>query len=208
MIDKTGSIDKIMEAAIVEFAVCGYDGARIDRIANKADINKAMIYYHFKGKEALYCHILTTVAETIYSGIMGLVNENLSPDKNLENLVKGYSQYLTKFPENYLRIMIREIASGGKYFKKITVPRVIQPAMQMITELITRGQKQNLFSETNPVFTMLHVMGAIIFFNLIRITLKGESLHEIIFTDNYDTAYGENLLNILKRGIFRGDVHE
>ncbi len=205
MDEKQGSIEKIFEAAVIEFASYGYDGARIDRIAEKAEINKAMIYYHFKGKEALYCHILGTVAEGIYSGIAGLVDQKLSPDKNLENLVKGYASYLTEFPENYLRIMIREIASGGEYFKKITVPRLIEPVMQMITDLISQGQKQGVFSETNPVFSMIHVMGAIIFFNLIRITLKGEPLHKIIFTDNYKTTYGENLLSILKHGIFRGE---
>ena len=130
--DKTGSIEKIIEAAIIEFATYGYDGARIDRIADEAEINKAMIYYHFKGKEALYCHILITVVDGIYSNVMRLVDERLPPDRNLENLVRGYARYLNDFPENYLRIMIREIASGGKYFKKITVPRLIQPVMEMV----------------------------------------------------------------------------
>ncbi len=36
---------------MTEFADNGFHGARIDSIARKAKVNKAMIYYHFKGKE-------------------------------------------------------------------------------------------------------------------------------------------------------------
>ena len=46
--------DKILDTARDEFAQSGLDGARVDRIAERAGVNKAMIYYHFKSKEDLY----------------------------------------------------------------------------------------------------------------------------------------------------------
>lgn len=46
--------EKILDASLREFAERGFDGARIDRIAANADVNKALIYYHFKNKEELY----------------------------------------------------------------------------------------------------------------------------------------------------------
>ena len=42
----------------VEFAARGFDGAKVDRIAARARVNKAMLYYHFKNKAALYREIL------------------------------------------------------------------------------------------------------------------------------------------------------
>ena len=42
------SPDAILAAAALEFAERGFAGARVDRIARRARVNKAMLYYHFK----------------------------------------------------------------------------------------------------------------------------------------------------------------
>ena len=52
------SRDRVFAAAAAEFASRGYAGANVDRIARAARLNKAMIYYHFKSKAALYREIL------------------------------------------------------------------------------------------------------------------------------------------------------
>ena len=41
-----------------EFAARGFDGAGVDRIARRARVNKAMIYYHFGSKLSLYRAVL------------------------------------------------------------------------------------------------------------------------------------------------------
>ena len=52
------SPDQILAAAAREFADRGYAGAGVDRIARRARVNKAMLYYHFKSKRALYRRVL------------------------------------------------------------------------------------------------------------------------------------------------------
>ena len=52
------SRQRLFAAAAVEFAARGFAGASVDRIAAAARVNKAMIYYHFKSKAALYREIL------------------------------------------------------------------------------------------------------------------------------------------------------
>lgn len=44
----------ILEAALVEFSLRGLAGARVDRIAESAAVNKRMIYHHFGNKAGLY----------------------------------------------------------------------------------------------------------------------------------------------------------
>ena len=48
----------ILSAAIDEFASNGYAGARIDRIAARAEVNKRMIYHHFGGKRVVFEAVL------------------------------------------------------------------------------------------------------------------------------------------------------
>ena len=52
------SPEKILAAAAREFAQRGYAGARVDRIARLARVNKAMLYYHFGSKQELYRQLL------------------------------------------------------------------------------------------------------------------------------------------------------
>jgi len=56
---------RILEAATREFSSNGLAGARTERIAEAAGVNKALIYYYFQGKEALYTATLEFMAERV-----------------------------------------------------------------------------------------------------------------------------------------------
>ncbi|HNY29619.1 MAG TPA: DUF2087 domain-containing protein [Fibrobacteria bacterium] len=52
------SKNRILEAARAEFAERGFDGARVDTIAKRAEVNKALIYYYYKSKNELLQELL------------------------------------------------------------------------------------------------------------------------------------------------------
>lgn len=195
--------EKIFESAKIEFSLFGLAGARIDRIANRAKVNKAMIYYHYKGKEKLYEHILFFIVDGIYSTIKNYMPEASASVESLEALIRGYGEYIGKVDEDFIRIMIREIASGGKYFKKITVPRLIEPVSKLVIEVFKNGQRDGTVDSLNPQFTMIQIIGSIIFFNLMRITLKDTDIYKSIFSGNTVSDYLDNLMHIFKFGIFK-----
>src|ERR1043165_8319926 len=49
---------RILSAALKEFSAHGYAGARVDAIANRARINKRMLYHYFGDKQALFREVL------------------------------------------------------------------------------------------------------------------------------------------------------
>ncbi|EHQ89650.1 TetR/AcrR family transcriptional regulator [Desulfosporosinus youngiae] len=51
--ESLSTVEKILQAAEELFAERGFDGTSVNLIAEKADVNKAMIYYHFKDKNDL-----------------------------------------------------------------------------------------------------------------------------------------------------------
>src|SRR5262245_39924339 len=53
-----GTAAAIFAAAAEEFAANGFDAPGVDLIAARAAVNKAMIYYHFENKRALYIEVL------------------------------------------------------------------------------------------------------------------------------------------------------
>lgn len=54
---------RILEAARAEFSEKGFDGARVDSIAQRAEVNKALIYYYFKSKDELLQELLRDFLE-------------------------------------------------------------------------------------------------------------------------------------------------
>ncbi|HOW81875.1 MAG TPA: TetR/AcrR family transcriptional regulator [Spirochaetota bacterium] len=201
--DENPTLEKIFRGAVKEFSQYGFDGARIDRIAKNAKINKAMIYYHFKGKEALYEHVLTMVVSGIYNAVFRLVPEEPTSQSDLAHLIRGYASYIGTIDELHVKIMLREISSGGKYFKKITIPILLEPMMKRVTAMFARGQQTGLITDIDPAYTMIQLVGSVVFFNMLKITMKDAGPFEELFTGNYIERYTENLIKIYSQGIFK-----
>jgi len=55
----------VFRAAAQEFAERGYEAARVDRIAERARVNKAMLYYHYRSKQGLYTEVLRDMLRAV-----------------------------------------------------------------------------------------------------------------------------------------------
>ncbi|MCA1790094.1 MAG: TetR/AcrR family transcriptional regulator, partial [Thioalkalivibrio sp.] len=52
-------MQRILDAATEVFANQGLAGARMDEIAARAGVSKALIYYHIPDKESLYASVMS-----------------------------------------------------------------------------------------------------------------------------------------------------
>src|SRR5579884_3085152 len=73
----------ILKAAVEEFAREGVAGARTDAIARSAGVNKALLYYYFKDKEALYQAVLDEVFDGVRGAIHTALSQELPPRQRL-----------------------------------------------------------------------------------------------------------------------------
>ena len=199
--------EKVLAAAVEEFAALGYAGARVDAIAEKAQVNKAMIYYHFKSKEQLYERILEDITSNIFNHIQEAAVADGDPMDVLNSIISRYMTMLDGFDKSFFKIMMREIASGGEYFKKIAVPNLILPAFSIVSPLMKSATEEGRMRELNPLYTFLQIIGGIVFFNIIRIPLDGTDIGKLIFKDGYLDEYKENFFKILKNGLELKDVN-
>jgi TetR/AcrR family transcriptional regulator len=101
---------RILDAALHEFAAHGVAGARVDRIAKAAGVNKAMIYYHFDSKEELYHTILDEFFYDVISKIRREVGAESTLEARLRVLAEHYNEVFAK-DRTVLRLMLRELAN-------------------------------------------------------------------------------------------------
>ena len=193
--------EKIKKAAVREFALYGFEGARVDRIAQKAKINKAMIYYHYKGKENLYEAVLSDVLKTVFLRVTEKISDEKSPYEQMELIINEYIEFIKTVDQDFVKMMLRELSSGGKYFKKLMLPGVVLPMMKIVQEILSDGMKRSIFKEINPQYTFLQTIGSILFFNALRITLQDTDIGKLLFPEDAFDKFKINLLGILKTGI-------
>ncbi len=199
--EETSSDKKIKNAALREFAQYGLEGARVDRIAQKAKINKAMIYYHFKSKEDLYESLLTDFYSQIFPRIVEKIPRDVGPAEKLEAMVTYFVDLIRGLDQDFVRVMLWELSSGGKFFKKLMLPRVIIPMMGVVQELFNDGMQQGTFKKIVPHLTFIQILGSIVFTNAIRITLSDTDFGKMIFREDFFEEYKKNLLTVVKTGI-------
>lgn len=193
--------EKIINAAIDEFAESGYAGARVDSIAERGKINKAMIYYYFKSKEKLYERILTDITTGIYTQVKQAVVEGREPIEQLYSIISMYMDLLAGIDRRFMRIMMREIASGGEYFRKVAIPNLVVPVMSIVIPLFKAGVEKGEIRDLHPYMSFMQVIGGIVFFNIIRIPMQGSMLEGEIFRDNYYEEFKNNMFSILQKGL-------
>jgi TetR/AcrR family transcriptional regulator len=102
--------EKIRRAALAEFAELGLRGARIDRIAERAGVNKAMIYYHFKSKDDLYIDVV----RSFYRQIGERARESVMQADTLEQALSALARlHADEITENrqIVPLILREMAA-------------------------------------------------------------------------------------------------
>ena len=69
--------NRIINAAIQLFSQKGYDATRVSDIASAAHVNKALIYYYFKSKEAILDHMVHSLLDNAVSITLDFIQTNI-----------------------------------------------------------------------------------------------------------------------------------
>ena len=89
---------KILEAAEEVFHEKGFDGARMQEIADKASINKGLLHYYFKTKDSLFEAIFSIAFRKMLAQIQSILLLEIALDEKIDRIVDGYMSLLAKNP--------------------------------------------------------------------------------------------------------------
>lgn len=79
--------EKIMEAARTVFIRRGYDGARMQEIADEAGYNKSMLHYYYRDKDSLFHEVFIGVARQILPPLISVLEDDLELMDKLDKVV-------------------------------------------------------------------------------------------------------------------------
>ncbi|MEO6237846.1 MAG: TetR/AcrR family transcriptional regulator [Vicinamibacterales bacterium] len=156
------SRDRLFAAAAAEFASRGYAGANMDRIARAARLNKAMIYYHFKSKAALYREILRDMFDAVRRSVTGVAASDASPEDKVRAYVAAIVHEAQARP-HFPPIWLREIAEGAAHVDGVTLGYV-REVLGALGGIISQGVRAGRFQPTHPLLVQGGIIAPLMFF--------------------------------------------
>ncbi len=141
----------ILKAAVAEFAREGVAGARTDAIARSARVNKALLYYYFKDKEALYQAVLDDVFIGVRAAIHGALSQPLPPRQRLTAYVCAHFDYIASHPL-YPRIVHAEFLRAGRDPSRLqaVAKQYFRPIFAELSSLLREGEQSGDFRPRRP----------------------------------------------------------
>lgn len=131
---------RILSVATREFASKGYEGAGTDEIADRARINKRMIYHYFSSKEQLYLAVLEAAYARARSAEEKLELDSLAPLDALRRLVEfTYDSFARD--RTFISLLATENRQKAKVLKKSAqIGEMNSPIIEAIARILARGE--------------------------------------------------------------------
>jgi len=155
----------ILKAAVHEFAREGVSGARTDAIARSAGVNKALLYYYFKDKDALYQAVLDQVFSGVRTAIHNALSQNLPPREKLASYVCAHFDYIASNPL-YPRIVQAEFLRAGRDPSRLEriAKHYFRPVFLELSALLKEGEQSGEFRRVDPIHFIPSMISVIVFY--------------------------------------------
>ncbi|WP_067806409.1 TetR/AcrR family transcriptional regulator [Nocardia beijingensis] len=149
--DAERSRQALLDAALDEFAAKGFDGARVQEIAERAGVNKQLITYYFGGKEGLY--------REIQRGWPAAEAERADPELPFEEVAVRYLSAVREDPRPARLLVWRGLTGSGAATDHPEGADAVETDLANLARAQERGE---IHPDLDPAFVRIAVMGMIL----------------------------------------------
>ena len=171
--DPDGTRRRILEAATDDFSTRGLGGARISDIAERAGVNKRMLYHYYGDKDGLFLAVLEESYARLRERERALDLDHLPAATAMRRLVETTWDHYLKHPE-FLRLLNSENMHRARHLKRSSRAREMHsPFVDMIAQILGRGVAEGIFRRgVDPVELYITIAGMGFFYLSNRFTLS------------------------------------
>ena len=136
---------KILAAATVEFAACGFDGARIDAIVAKCKISKNLVYHYFSGKEELFIRVMEAAYADMRERQSALAHLQEDPVKAMRALVLQMVEFFMERPQLIALLSSENLHQARHIRKSPVIAAMFNPLREALDDIVERGKASGVF---------------------------------------------------------------
>lgn len=190
---ETNIQNQILIAAKKVFVSKGKQGARMQEIADKAGVNKALIHYYFRNKEKLFQKVWTNTLNEFLNSIAADVNRACSFQETLRIFIDSHFEFLQCNKEN-LQFLLWEAKDDHQAIKE-TVAKELDILNGLLDHKVRNAVENGEIREINTFNFIMNIMSLDLFFFI--------SLPVISPIFNMTDAQIETLIEERKKEVFR-----
>lgn len=137
---KAPTRDRILQAAVAEFADKGFAGGRLETICAAARANIRMVYHHFHDKAGLYIAVLEHVLGELRHEELKLNIDQASPLEALLQLFDFTYDHFSEHPQ-LIHLLSGENLLKAEYLKRSKrTPVISSPVLRLIRQILHAGE--------------------------------------------------------------------
>ena len=150
----------IFAAAATSFSSRGFDGVAVDDIAEAAQVNKAMIYYHFADKLALYRAVVSDMLTIVGTTATAIADSDQSPPGKLNQFIANFVTQADARPW-FPTMMLREISEGAPHLD-IDTFGLMKNVFMAFTRILSEGAAAGTFRPVHPILAYTSILGPLL----------------------------------------------
>jgi TetR/AcrR family transcriptional regulator len=153
----------LLDAAETLFAGRGFEGTRLEDVANRVGIRRASIVYYFKDKQALYEAVLDQMLGGLREAIEPVLATSDPLPQRIEAAVGAWVDFVGGRP-NLARILLREVADTTSHDRPV-LHRYREDFIDVVERHVT-GRDDfdgSQLASIDPVHVASTVVGATVF---------------------------------------------
>ena len=190
----------ILRAAADIFAQAGLAGARTDAIAKAARVNKALLYYYFKSKDALYSAVLEDHLGEFFRRAQEILAHRGSARAIVLRYVSMHFDFISARPY-YPVLFQRLLMTGGRSLERLA-RKYFVPIGREFSGVIARGVRAGEFRPVDSRQTVISLVGITVFYfssaPVARLVGRFDP-----YADRNLTQRKEEVLKFIRYGLFR-----
>jgi TetR/AcrR family transcriptional regulator len=205
--------EKILQTAMTVFLEKGKHGAKMQEIADRANINNAMLHYYFRNKEKLYKNIFRMVFSKIFGRLEKIFIENERFSDALRLFIDAYIDFVNHNPQIPMFIL-RELSYKGNDLKEIVAELMNEnnfPLPGTFIESLNKSIKKGEIRAVDPFQLLITIIGACLFFFIAEPVLstvinKSKDFNREQFIEQRKKAILDQLLNGIRANGSRSEM--
>lgn len=200
--------ERILSAAVHHFSLYGLAGARTGLIAKSAKVNKALLYYYFKDKQALYAAALEAISGKIVENAMNALESGSSPGECLlRSVLNHFDRILTQgeFQRLFRQEMVR-VRRGEDEGFQLLAGKLFGPLLAKTRRTVRAGIRTGELRKIDSLQFVYTALGGNVFYflsaPLMRVALAFEP-----FSPQALAARRKTALQFLASTLFSDPAH-
>lgn len=161
--DQADTKQDILAAALSEFARAGKDGARMQDIADRAGINKAMLHYYFRSKDGLYEEVLQTVMTSFMKAISHAIEPGRPFQEQLRGLISTYVHQHAAQPE-VSKLWMQENLNGAPVASAFMASSSGNEGPKRVFAWLKESADRGFIRPVDPVQFMMSFIGSVVIY--------------------------------------------